>query len=89
MENLGEVELKILEEIKPKPSEYELLLKTYEKVKHAIEETLSKHSIRAEVTLQGSVAHDTWLSGDRDLDVFVLFPSDWSREDLEKKHSQY
>ncbi len=33
----------------------------------------------------GSVARDTWLSGDRDLDIFLLFPPDLSREDLEEK----
>ena len=33
----------------------------------------------------GSVARDTWLSGDRDLDIFLLFPPNLSREELEEK----
>jgi len=48
-------------------------------------DVLSEKGLVTEVTLEGSVAHDTWLSGDRDLDVFVLFPSNWSKSDLELK----
>lgn len=33
----------------------------------------------------GSVARNTWISGDRDLDVFMLFDPSVSREELEKK----
>ena len=35
--------------------------------------------------LMGSVAKNTFLSGDKDLDIFVLFPLSFSREELEKK----
>ncbi|MGE5832556.1 MAG: CCA tRNA nucleotidyltransferase, partial [Methanomicrobiales archaeon] len=38
---------------------------------------------RAKGMVVGSVARDTWLSGDRDLDVFLLFPPELSREELE------
>lgn len=31
----------------------------------------------------GSVARDTWVSGDRDLDIFLLFPTTLTREELE------
>ena len=40
---------------------------------------------RAKGMVVGSVARDTWLSGDRDLDIFLLFPPDLSRGDLEEK----
>jgi len=40
---------------------------------------------RAKGMVVGSVARDTWLSGDRDLDIFLLFPPDLSREELEEK----
>jgi tRNA nucleotidyltransferase (CCA-adding enzyme) len=39
---------------------------------------------RAKGMVVGSVARDTWLSGDRDLDIFLLFPPQLSREDLEE-----
>ena len=33
----------------------------------------------------GSIARNTWVRGDRDLDVFLLFPPDISREALESE----
>jgi tRNA nucleotidyltransferase (CCA-adding enzyme) len=35
--------------------------------------------------LMGSVAKDTFLSGDRDLDIFVFFPTSYSKQRLEKE----
>ncbi len=83
--NLGEIEKKVLEKIKPRREEYELLMKAYRKIESTIYKILEKHGVKAEVTLQGSVAHDTWLSGERDLDVFVLFPKEWSIEELRSR----
>ncbi|QSX00991.1 CCA tRNA nucleotidyltransferase [Haloterrigena alkaliphila] len=38
----------------------------------------------ADVLQVGSTARDTWISGDRDIDVFVRFPPDLERETLER-----
>ncbi|WP_284032211.1 CCA tRNA nucleotidyltransferase [Halobaculum lipolyticum] len=38
----------------------------------------------ADVLTVGSTARGTWLAGDRDIDLFVRFPTDLSREDLER-----
>lgn len=35
--------------------------------------------------LVGSAARNTWISGTHDLDIFIMFPGDASREELEKK----
>jgi len=80
-----EIERVVLERIKPRPEEYEKLFSAFELVKNTIQRVLAERGLEAEITLQGSVAHDTWLSGDRDLDVFVLFPATWSRKDLESR----
>ena len=40
---------------------------------------------KAEGMVVGSIARDTWVKGDRDLDVFMLFSPDLSREALEKE----
>ncbi len=68
------LEEEVLEEIRPRPGEEESLLKTYRHVKSVAEGYLEEKGLEAEVTLQGSVAKGTWLSGDVDLDVFILFP---------------
>ena len=85
MYELNDIEKKVLGEIKPKHEEYELVWSSYREIARIVSNVLREHGIHAEITLQGSIAHDTWLSGDRDLDIFVLFPGDWTREDLEKK----
>ncbi|MFC7136373.1 CCA tRNA nucleotidyltransferase [Halobaculum litoreum] len=38
----------------------------------------------ADVLTVGSTARGTWLAGDRDIDLFVRFPTALSREDLER-----
>lgn len=40
--------------------------------------------VDAETRLVGSTARGTWLSGDRDIDLFVLFAPDLDRSDLER-----
>jgi tRNA nucleotidyltransferase (CCA-adding enzyme) len=76
------IEERVLEKIKPGKDEYEEIFEKYNYVKQVIESILMKHGVNAEVTLQGSIAHDTWLSGDRDIDVFVLYPKTWSVDKL-------
>jgi tRNA nucleotidyltransferase (CCA-adding enzyme) len=39
----------------------------------------------AEAMIVGSVARDTWIHGDRDLDLFLLFDPSLTRQDLEEK----
>ena len=40
--------------------------------------------VEADTRLVGSTARGTWLAGDRDVDLFVQFPPDIPREDLER-----
>ena len=40
--------------------------------------------VAADTKLVGSTARGTWLAGDRDIDLFVLFPPDLERSELER-----
>ncbi len=84
-EPLTDIEKKVLEKVKPRPSEYELMRRVFEKIRKTILSVLEDKGVEAEITLQGSIAHDTWLSGERDMDVFVLFPKTWSTEELKTR----
>lgn len=44
-----------------------------------------RRRLDAEVRLDGSVAKDTWLRGDADIDIFLRVPASLSRADLEKR----
>lgn len=50
----------------------------------AVEVAIGDLPVEAEVILVGSVARRTWLPGNRDVDIFVRFPPDISREELEE-----
>lgn len=69
----------ILKEITPTEEEH--------KKEKAIAEKISKKLERFDVRpiLVGSLAKDTDLRGDKDLDIFIMFHKDVSREELEKK----
>ncbi len=63
----------VLERIKPREEDYRKLREIYEKVSALVSRCLSRLGKDFTVTLQGSVAKDTFLRGEVDIDVFVLF----------------
>jgi len=69
----------VLERIRPKEVEHNHTWVVATGILSAIEK-----DGRAKGMVVGSVARDTWLSGDRDLDIFLLFPPDLPRGDLEE-----
>lgn len=77
MRSRGERE--VLERIRPKEDEHAHTWAVATGILSAIEK-----DGRAKGMVVGSVARDTWLSGDRDLDIFLLFPPDLPRENLEE-----
>jgi len=43
-------------------------------------EELRRSGIGAEVRIQGSIAKDTWLAGDKDIDLFILLPLAYEKD---------
>ncbi|MBN2733890.1 MAG: CCA tRNA nucleotidyltransferase [Methanomicrobiaceae archaeon] len=76
----SELEKKVLTRIRPLNQEREDILKMADELKDAVD----KSGI-ARGMIVGSVARETWVSGDRDLDVFMLFETSFSKEELEEK----
>ncbi|MCK4550348.1 MAG: CCA tRNA nucleotidyltransferase [Candidatus Aenigmarchaeota archaeon] len=72
---------KVLKRIEPSLHEVHEAHKLFTKVKDIIQ----KKWPELDVKLMGSVAKDTFLSGDKDLDIFVLFDPKVERKELEKK----
>ena len=48
-----------------------------------VERAAADLPVETDVVLAGSTARETWLAGDRDIDVFVRFPPDIDRDQLE------
>lgn len=55
------------------------MAKLAERVQREVQGILSSNMIRAEVSIQGSVARDTWLREEADLDVFTILPVEIDR----------
>jgi tRNA nucleotidyltransferase (CCA-adding enzyme) len=70
----------VLNHIRPKSEEYEHIWSVAGRLIGAV-----NRSGIAQGMVVGSVARDTWVRGDRDLDVFLLFDPSLSRRDLEEK----
>ena len=71
---------KVLKKIKPTPERRREILKLAEKLESNVREELRKAGLEAEVRVEGSVAKDTWLSENPDIDIFVRFPPDFPKE---------
>ena len=75
----------ILKELKPSQEERDAIDETTKKVIDFINETCEKEGINAKANAVGSVAKNTWLKGNSDIDIFISFPYDDEMEYLKEK----
>ncbi|MEK6972773.1 MAG: CCA tRNA nucleotidyltransferase [archaeon] len=73
---------KIIKRIRPSKKEKDVEKKLVDKIIKKIKGLEGKH---IEVMHCGSSARDTDIGGDKDLDIFVLFPKKMNREEFEKE----
>lgn len=73
-ERYQQIQLEVLERIRPQKVEEELLKKKYEEIVGKIKQVLTRTNIQARIELTGSFSRGTWLSGNRDIDIFVIMP---------------
>ena len=74
------IEEEVLKRIKPTKEEYSKAQRVFNKVKELLERALERHNVDATVELEGSIAKDTWISGEWDLDIFVLFNKRYGKD---------
>ncbi len=74
---------RVRERVTPDAAERVALAEAVDEVLARAERAVADLPVEAEVLHLGSTARETWLAGDRDIDVFVRFPTDLDREDLE------
>ena len=74
----------VRERIDPDPEERERLHGAVDTLIARVEDALQSVPVEADVVQVGSTARGTWIAGDRDIDLFVRFPPDLPREDLEE-----
>jgi tRNA nucleotidyltransferase (CCA-adding enzyme) len=84
MSDLDAVVAGVREQIDPTPAERERLAEAAAALTERVERAVADLPVTADVLQVGSTARGTWLSGDRDIDLFVRFPPDLDRERLER-----
>jgi len=72
----------VLKQITPKKSERAKIQTLAKKLKKKVASASRDFGVEAEVRLEGSVAKDTWLSGEPDIDIFMRVPTTIPRKSL-------
>ncbi|MBX0287214.1 CCA tRNA nucleotidyltransferase [Halomicroarcula sp. F28] len=75
---------RVRERVSPGEAERERLQRAAATVMERAGEAVADLPVDAEVLQVGSTARGTWTAGDRDVDVFVAFPPDLDRSELEQ-----
>ena len=84
MADLDAVLSRVRERVLPGPEERERLRSTAAELTERTRAAIADLPVEADVVQVGSTARGTWVSGDRDIDLFVRFPANLDREQLEE-----
>src|SRR5207244_13088943 len=71
----------VAKKVVPGLAERERMSQLAERLKGQVQNILDKTGIGGKVSIQGSFARDTWLSGEADLDIFAGFPPIMDRKE--------
>ena len=74
----------VRERVRPDDDERERMRAAVATLRERAEDAIDDLPVDADVLQVGSTARGTWIAGDRDIDLFVRFPADLSRERLEE-----
>jgi tRNA nucleotidyltransferase (CCA-adding enzyme) len=74
----------VRERVVPEPPEVRALEAAIDELTDRAAAAIEELPVEADTKLVGSTARGTWLAGDRDIDIFVRFPPDLGREELER-----
>lgn len=81
---MDEILKDVLQDAKPNEEEKKQLANTSEELKRRVNEASSELEVSVKPMLVGSAARETWISDEREIDLFLLFPPETSREKLEE-----
>lgn len=77
---LEEVCAEVLERTTPSSNERRRILELAEKLRERVSKVAEEAGIEAKVRVEGSVAKDTWLKEEPDIDIFMRVPTTMPRE---------
>ncbi|HEV2118894.1 MAG TPA: CCA tRNA nucleotidyltransferase [Candidatus Bathyarchaeia archaeon] len=75
----------VAKKIVPSVAERERMSQLAERLKGQVQNILDNRGFGGNVSIQGSFARNTWLSGEADLDIFASFPPSMDRQEWTEK----
>lgn len=84
MDDLEAVLTRVRDRVIPESTERDRLRAVADELAERAREAIADLPVDADVVQVGSTARGTWVSGDRDIDLFVRFDADLDRERLEE-----
>jgi len=73
-----------LERATPREPERRRTLEFSRRLAESLRLELLKEGLNADVQVEGSVAKDTWLAEEKDIDIFILLPAEYGRDVFSK-----
>jgi len=70
----------VLRRVTPSEEERMKTLRFVEALTERLNAELEKLGLEAEAHVEGSIAKDTWLAGEKDIDIFILVPKEHGRD---------
>jgi tRNA nucleotidyltransferase (CCA-adding enzyme) len=83
-DELDSVLARVRDRVLPEPAERDRLRAVADELIERAHDAIADLPVEADVVQVGSTARGTWVSGDRDIDLFVRFAADLEREQLEE-----
>ena len=81
---MNEIEKQVLEKITPSLEYKKNIKKITQKINKKLEIERKKRKLPVNIELVGSIAKDTYLKNDLDIDFFIKFPTKYSKEEIGK-----
>ena len=81
---MNEIEKQVLEKITPSNEYKKNIIKITKEINKKLEIEIKKRRLPVTVELVGSIAKDTYLKNDLDIDFFIKFPTKYLKEEIGK-----
>ncbi|MBS7655865.1 CCA tRNA nucleotidyltransferase [Candidatus Bathyarchaeota archaeon] len=85
MSSIEKVCFEVTSKVTPSQQEREKIMSLTKEIISKLSVEAERENIKAEIRIEGSIAKDTWLKGEADIDIFMRVPLSLTKEDLEVK----
>jgi tRNA nucleotidyltransferase (CCA-adding enzyme) len=84
-EEINRICKEVIRRIRPDVAERAVVKDVADRIINMLNQKAVEQGIEAHAISVGSTARNTWVHGETDLDIFIMFPADMSEEDLKEK----